>query len=73
MYRASSKSNKGPVVPTINNGCPENNENMTPATDVAIKVSDIPIKFFVLSAEKLYKKTLEYIKKVTITECYTNP
>lgn len=53
MNSASSKSNKGPVVPTINNGCPENSEKMTPETDVAIRVSDIPIKFFVLSAKKL--------------------
>jgi len=50
---ASSKSNKGPVVPTISNGCPENREKMTPDTDVATKVSDIPMKFLVLSAEKL--------------------
>lgn len=40
-------------MPTINNGCPENSEKITPAMDVAIKVSDIPIKFFVLSAETL--------------------
>jgi len=50
---ASSNSNKGPVVPTINNGCPENSEKMTPDTDVATRVSDIPMKFFVLSAEQL--------------------
>lgn len=53
MKSASSKSNKGPVVPTISNGCPENSEKMTPDTDVATRVSDIPMKFFVLSAEKL--------------------
>lgn len=58
---ASSKSNKGPVVPTISNGCPENREKMTPDTDVATKVSDIPMKFLVLSAEN-YVKTMVCLK-----------
>lgn len=52
LYKASSNSNSGPVVPTINSGCPEDREKMTPATDVAINVSDMPMKFFVLSAER---------------------
>jgi len=56
LYRASSKSNNGPVVPTINSGCPENSEKMTPATDVAISVSDMPMKFFVLSAKKVVRQ-----------------
>lgn len=61
MNSASSKSNKGPVVPTISNGCPENREKMTPDTDVATKVSDIPMKFLVLSAEN-YVKTMVCLK-----------
>lgn len=55
LNRASSKSNKGPVVPTISNGCPANSEKITPLMAVAINVSDIPIKFLVLSAEKRRK------------------
>lgn len=51
LYRASSKSSNGPVVPIITSGCPANSEKKTPDTDVAIRVSDIPIKFRVLSAE----------------------
>lgn len=51
LYRASSKSSKGPVVPIITSGCPANSEKKTPDTDVAIRVSDIPMKFRVLSAK----------------------
>lgn len=59
MNKDSSNSNKGPVVPIISNGWPEKRENIIPANEVATKVSDIPIIFFVLSAK--FKNKSKYM------------
>lgn len=49
LYKLSSNNRRGPVAPIIIRGCPENKAKSIPLAEVAIRVSEIPIKFFVLS------------------------
>jgi hypothetical protein len=51
--RDSSNRSKGPVVPTMTNGCPAMREKTRPAMHVDNSVSDMPIWLLVLSPAQL--------------------
>lgn len=78
LYKLSSKSKSGPVVPTTIIGCPDKNANSMPVRAVEISVSDIPIRLEVLSATRPPKviaeeRAAKYIKMAAAKHCPFSP
>jgi hypothetical protein len=75
---ASSNSRSGPVVPIMTNGWPASKWKIIPTRHDAINVSEIPIKFPVLSEAKppnvmAVESAAKYIKTVAAKVSVFNP